>query len=457
METFANNLHRTERAGKWILGSRSLIVLLISSFVSGSSAGADLELSLREAVRQALSEEGNIQVQVAVEQVREVEALSRQARAAFFPKVEANLSQQDQTRNLEAFGLQPAGLFRPPTLVGPFTVLDARASASQTLFDLGMIRRYQASRAALEAAETRKGATDDQVAAGVARAYLTAQRELARLEAARSNLDLAATLRRLAESQREAGTGTGIDVTRARVQLSNQQQLLLTAERRHRQALLELAKLIGMDLGLRIQLTDPLAKAPLAVSTLPEALSTALEFRSDLLAQRAQEHQFELNHRAARMERIPSLRGFFDYGTIGTSFANTLPTWTLGLSIHLPIFDGGGMEARRAESRSQLRVQHLRTSDLERQIELEVRVALDGLELAAREIQVAEEGMNLAEAELAQARRRYEAGITTSVEVTDAQARLERARENHIGALFVYNLERINLAEAMGVIQRSLP
>jgi outer membrane protein TolC len=46
--------------------------------------------------------------------------------------------------------------------------------------------------------------------------------------------------------------------------------------------------------------------------------------------------------------------------------------------------------------------------------------------------------------------------VTTSVEVTDAQTRLERARENRINALFSYNLARLDLHAAMGVTRRLL-
>ena len=75
---------------------------------------------------------------------------------------------------------------------------------------------------------------------------------------------------------------------------------------------------------------------------------------------------------------------------------------------------------------------------------------------ALQEIQSAAEGLQLAEQELEQAERRYRAGITNNLEVTDAQARLERARDNHIEALFNYNLQRINLGEAMGIIRSML-
>ena len=76
-----------------------------------------------------------------------------------------------------------------------------------------------------------------------------------------------------------------------------------------------------------------------------------------------------------------------------------------------------------------------------------------GLRLAEEQIKVAEEGLQLAQQELEQGRRRYQSGITPNIEVTDAQARLARAKENQINALFNYNFERVNLAEAMGTIR----
>jgi len=65
--------------------------------------------------------------------------------------------------------------------------------------------------------------------------------------------------------------------------------------------------------------------------------------------------------------------------------------------------------------------------------------------------------MGLAENELAQARRRYEAGVANGLEVTDAQTRLARARENQVSALFNYNQARIDLGQAMGIIRSMIP
>jgi outer membrane protein TolC len=120
--------------------------------------------------------------------------------------------------------------------------------------------------------------------------------------------------------------------------------------------------------------------------------------------------------------------------------------------VRVPVFDGGRRDARRAESQSAYRQEQIRTRDLRDQIELEIRVALDALASADEQVKVAAEGLKLADNELAQSQRRYAAGVSTSIEVTDAQTRLERARDNHISALFGHNLARIDLAVAQGTV-----
>jgi outer membrane protein TolC len=119
----------------------------------------------------------------------------------------------------------------------------------------------------------------------------------------------------------------------------------------------------------------------------------------------------------------------------------------------VPIFDGGRRDARREESASQYRAETVRTSDLRQQIELDVRLALDSLQSSDQQVKVAQEGLDLANSELTQARRRVDAGVAISVEDTDAQTRLERARDNTTDALYNYNLARLNLAQAMGRVR----
>ena len=168
------------------------MIWLIWIISSSPVRASDLALNLKEAVEWALSGEGSSDVQMAQELIREVEARSGQSRAELLPHLEASIGQQEQTRNLEALGLRSSLNFRPPTLVGPFSTFDARARLTQSIFNLSSTRRFQASRSAVLVAKNEQENIQDQVASQVARSYLEALRNRARLDAARANLDLAA-------------------------------------------------------------------------------------------------------------------------------------------------------------------------------------------------------------------------------------------------------------------------
>jgi outer membrane protein TolC/anti-anti-sigma regulatory factor len=419
-------------------------------------AGASLRLSLSRSVELAISPEGSARLQLADEAVKQAESRSSQARAALLPSIEASIGQQSQTRNLAALGIRvdaPIPGFEFPTFVGPFNTFDVRSSVTQSIFDFSSIRRYQASKVGITTAKSERGSTQDQVAARVAKSYLAALRADAEVEAVGANVELAKAVLEQANEQKEAGTGTGIEVTRARVQLSNEQQRLLAAENERRRARLQLLREIGLRLDTQLELTDKLTYSPMDLVTLDAVKAQALSSRADLKAQQERENQARISSSATAMERLPSLVGFADYGSIGTSINNALPTRTYGLSVRVPIFDGGRRDARRGESASLYRQERVRTHDLREQIELELRVALDAIASADEQVKVATEGLTLAENELNQARRRYGAGVASGLEVTDAQTRLERARDNQIAALYTYNVARVDFAQAQGTIQ----
>jgi outer membrane protein TolC len=424
----------------------------------GLGPGAPLRLSLKQATQIALAPEGSTRVKLAEELVRQAQSQSSQARAALLPNLDAAVTQQNQTRNLEAYGIglqfPSTPLFTFPKFVGPFSTFDARVTARQSVFDLSSIRRFQASRAGLELARAEQTDAQEQVLGDVARAYLAALESEAGVKAATANVELAEALVALASNQKEAGAGTGIEVTRARVQLANERQRLLVAQNERARAQLQLLRVIGLDLETELELTDEMAYVAAQPLTFQQALALALESRPDWMAQQKRLEAARLNYSSVKMELLPSVGIFGDYGASGLGINDSLPTRTYGFTVKIPVYDGGGRDARRAQSSSQLRQEEIRRDDLRAQIELEVRLALDNLRSAEDQVHAAEEGLALAENELAQARRRYQAGVAYGLEVTDAQTRLERARDNRISALYNYNLARIQQALATGTIRQ---
>ena len=439
---------------------RYIMLVLGMTVTLAAEERGPLSLSLKRAVEIATSQEGSTPIQLSAESLKQAELRSKEARAALLPDVEGAFSYENRTANLAAMGISLTRLpfpgFEFPTFVGPFLTMDARASVTQSVFDVSSIRKFQASKVGVSAARSDSESASEQVAAVVARAYLGAVRADTDVETAQANVMLSQAVLRQAENQKNAGTGTGIEITRARVQLANDQQRLLVTENARRAAHLQLLRAMGVRLDTEVQLTDGLQYLPVDALTLENARAQALRDRPDYKAQQEREANARLMASATVMERLPSLAAFGDYGSSGSAFSNSLPTRTYGISLKVPLWDGARRDARRAESASQHRAEAIRTNDVREQIELDVRLALDALSSAQDQVKVAKDGLDLAESELEQARRRYQAGISDSLEVTDAQTRLERARDNQTAALYNYNVARIDLAQAMGVVRRTI-
>ena len=432
---------------------RIFILLVIPQFIMSQPT----PLTMKKAVEMALAPDGNTKLQLQREAQLAAVARKNTVKGALLPNVDAAITETDFTRNLKAFGFSiPIPGVKSPTLVGPLSNFDIRATISQSIFDFSAWKRLDAAKANMAVAEAEKEATSNQVADAVARAYLIALRNKSAVDTVNANLELAQKLVRLAENQKEAGTGTGVEVTRAKVQLANEKQRLSVAELELDAAKLHLMRTVGMDLSMSIDLADTLTMPTAAPANLEEAMASAKQYRPDWLAQKRREQAATLNYQAVRAERLPSLGAFADYGALGISPGGALATHTIGASLKVPIFDGGRRDSRRAESAISLRQEAIRTKDFAQQVELEVRLALGAVHASEGQVKVAEEGLALSGQELEQAERRYREGVSNSVELVDAQTRLARARDNRIFALYQNNVARIDLATAMGALHRIL-
>ena len=275
------------------------------SSAAGAPKNPRCGLTLKQAVDLALAPDGSTRVKLAEEAILQAEARSAEARSSLLPDVEGAISEQNQTRNLKAFGFTFPKLSIPgfsiPTFVGPFDVFDARASVTQSIFDFSSIRSYQASKLAVEAVKADNQGTRDQVADQVARAYLNGLRAQAALETAQANVELSEALLKLAQSQKAAGTGTGIEITRADVQLANDRQQRVVAENGVERSHLELLKVIGLRLGNPVELTGSLVYVPVENVDAAQALATARENRAELKAQQHREESSKLSYSAVKI------------------------------------------------------------------------------------------------------------------------------------------------------------
>jgi len=424
-----------------------------------SSSLQELPLSLKDAVTLAFSPDGNALVQLARLESKMAAARSKEAMSALLPTLYGSSYLTDYVTSFAEQGFTsvklPFGIELPPR-IGPIDAFDVRSQLTGNIFDFGAVRRFQASRAGKRASKSDIESAKENVAAQVARQYMAVLRAEAEVEAADANVKLANALSQQAIRVREAGNGISLDVTRAQVELANEQQRLQAANGDLKEARLNLLRAMRVDLDTPLRLTDRLDYIPVDSATLAAARAEAKKRRPDLQAETERQREARLALSATHMQRLPTIVGYANYGTTGNLDAAALPTYTLGLALRVPIYDGGRQEAQSAESATQYREESVRVRDLSDQIDLEVRVALEKLDTAELQFKTAASGLELAQTELDQTSRRYAEGVAGSIEVTDAQTKLARAQDNRIMALFGYNIARIDLNYAMGSLVKMI-
>lgn len=405
----------------------------------------ELRLSLRDAMQAAV--DNNPTVQIFRERVEQAEDQAFTQLGAMLPNLSARVSGARRRFFLGAFG--GAAAVSPP-----LDFYESRVALTQNIFSLSLIQKWRAARTNIEVAGLDSETQKMDTMALVALAYMDTLRVQKSVKARLADVKLNNELLRLAMERKSVGMATKLDVTRAKVQLENEKQRLLVARNNFGSAKLNLSRGIGLSFDVKLILTDELKLIPVTPQTVDQALQVAREHRVELKAQKKRERLAALTLSSVVMERVPSLTGSGDVGLIGNQPGNALTTNNVQVLLSIPLFDGGQREGRISEQRSLVRMESLKTRDVEKQIGLEVRDALLTMESTQQQVAVAKEGLRLAFQELRLARRRFAVGLATNIEVTDAQTRVAQARDNLIEGLFNFNASRVDLARAQGRLEK---
>lgn len=436
-----------------IAASPVLLAQATAAAPAPQAAAADgaLPLSLAEAIDRGVKE--NLGVLLGQAGIRAAEGDRWTALSDLLPHVDGHVSETRQRNNLEAFGLTLPGI---PKIVGPFNVFDARVSGSQTVVDLSAVDRLRARLRALNAAQYNAQDARDTVVLAVTSLYLQAVSGTSRIEAKVAETATAKALYDLAVDLKQAGTVAGIDVLRAQVQYQSEQQQLIALRNDLAKQKLVLARAIGLDPARPIALTDRIAyqaMEPLAVET---ALQRALDQRPDLKAATARLAAAQIEKRAAREERLPTLDVSGNYGVLGLTAEGAIPTYAIGAAVNVPIFQGGRVNGKIARADALLRQRQAELDDLTRQVKYDVQAALLDLGAAAERVQVAQSTVQLAGQQEQQAQDRFKAGVASSLELVQAQQAVAGANEAYIASVYEHNLAKASLARSLGSADASL-
>lgn len=405
-------------------------------------------LSLKEAVQLAMKQ--NPQQLIARIRAQEADRDRQIALSALLPQ-----AQIEASGDVVQYNLQTVEKLPKRTPAGPYQYIEAGPAFSQTILSLPLIRGYQIGKEGVREAAADESVTREQVAQLVVTQYLLVLRAGAAYDAARSRVALAERLFRQATDLEKTGVGLSIDTVRANVELQNEQQTLIDTDTETRTTKYVLAELLDLPPNQLPEPSDTLSFFNLPTYDLADMIRRALDQRPEMQSIKSQERIASLAHKEARDQIFPELAFDGSWSYQGEHFDNGIPAYSYQISLQFPLFTGGRIhaEAQRASLEEQRIVEQRRA--LEDQIVREVKSALDELEAARNSVEVANLGLKLANQEVAQAERRFQAGVTTNIEVITSQDELARASDNQIEALYRFNQSRANLARAMGEIENT--
>ncbi|MCC6443364.1 MAG: TolC family protein [Armatimonadetes bacterium] len=290
-----------------------------------------------------------------------------------------------------------------------------------------------------------------QLALDVRSAYFNVLRAARFVRVAQDSVARSEEVLRVTEAQYRAETVPRFDVIRAEVQLANVRQQLIQAQNGLSLAQAAFNNTLGVDQKAPVALEEVSGTAEPAPELDP-TVQTAYERRPEVI-------QIETNIKIARKGITLAKRGLKPslavvwggtYNPDTTIFAPKSFSWTAVASLNFPLYDGGATRSRARQAEQDIAIAETTLDQLRQGISLEVRQALLNVNEARDRIGVAEKGVDQAKEGLRLARVRYEAGVGTALEVTDAQVALTQAENNYVNAVYDYRTARARLLKAVG-------
>jgi len=450
-----------------ILGSIALPICV------GAQATDTLRLSLADAVTRAIRESDEVRLAAAQLDVTEAQVTS--ARAAALPTLQFTGGYTQVERNARATIVNPQVFGQSYTYTTNFNL-------SQPLFQGGRI--FAGARAANDVRQAARYDLEETralMSVNIQRAYLQVllNQQLADIQA--NNLRLAEDRLALVERLQTAGRAARFDVLRARVEKTNLEPGLIQARNNVELALIELRRLLNIPLMRGIVLTSELDTA--GVRTLARSIMADSSRAAVRPALRAAQSSLDARHegvRVARAEFLPTVSAFFRTGYLALPSTSGFPTrwgitspanctaadsaagrrtcqnngWypdrSLGIQISWPLFDGLRAKGNLDLAQAQERVARTQLEQERENVAAEQARAV--AEFARAEATYDAQRQNAEEAEEAFriASLRFERGLGTQLEVTDAQLALLTARSNAARGTVDYYLAAAELARARG-------
>ena len=399
-------------------------------------------LTITDAVRIGL--ENHPRIRSSNERVNSLQAVVGQQLGAYYPTINFNNRYQTSQSSSNGGNDHAADNF------------SSIASLTMTLFNFGKREaNVQSARENLDAGQQDYETTRQDTVLAIKTAYYLYLATQALVNVRRDTVRSRELLVRQARGFFEVGTRAKIDVARAEANLYTAQADLIATENAVKVAWVTLRNAMGSPRLPEQPVAEDSPEVEFSMN-LAGARNVAFEQRTELKSFAALRRSADQLIANARRSHLPDLNFDAAYGRRHVSDQRGFdtfplqPTWTVGLSFNIPIFDGFRTTNRVEETLHNYYRVRADEEDRRQSIALEVEQSYLRVVETQERIRATESAAKAAKENLDLAQGRYQVGVGSIIEVTDAETLYTDAQTTYVRTVYEYKIADAQLARAMG-------
>lgn len=416
------------------------------------TAPSAVRLSRQECVRIAL--DSNPVIRVADMEIERMDYSRKETVAALFPTLDFSLSYQ-RSIELQTMKMNFGGTSQSIKM-GTDNAWNMGFSLALPVIAPALWKSIDLSETQILLNRESARASRIDMANAVNKAYYALLMARASKKVLQQNYDNAKFNADLYEKKFKVGTASEYDVLRSSVQVKNVEPELLAADIAVKQAALQLKVLMGMDFAVEIEPATELEDYQRDMYGYDTAATLSLadnpSMRSLALNTRLLDQTVSMKKRAF----IPTVAATFNLAWSSLSNGNMFknidlnPYSTVGIAVSVPIFSGGSRYWGVRQAKVQLAEMSLERENLERNLRMQVDLAVDNINMEAEQIATSAKGVEQAAKARQIMQKSFEIGSGTYLDLRDSELAETSARLVYLQAIYNYLVSTSELDALLG-------
>jgi outer membrane protein len=440
---------------RWFL---SLPVLLLTVIIHSRVQAQTTSINIKSAIDLALANNYSLKADSLNNQIAAYRV--RVAKADFLPQVNFS-SKAEYNPELPSQMLPGKFIGEPdkdliPVQFGTRYSMGSSIEATQTI-------SKRSARLQIDAAELNTGITQtrhllsrEELVYQVATAYYELLAITEKINTTNKDYTNIREIEVIAKAQFESGVLKRIDFESLQINAANIQSQLDQSQTAYNQQLAYFKYLLGLPANAVVTIANDITRLPAPV----QGGGTRLWNREDVHLYRQLIASKELELKTIKAERLPSLSAFarlnyqsqFNQASDALSGNYGYKSSTVGITTSIPLFDGHRRKNRLHVAQTELQQLQFRNEQQQQLANTEWISASETLHNNRQQVQITQQNLVLAEKVFASRKALYTEGVTTLIELLDAERELSHSRDLHTQALINVQSSLVNAHKANGTL-----